>query len=125
MTHTEDKEDFKFHWADYLVFSLSLLVSLLVGVFFFVKDMAKDERTKEMLLGGQQLPFVPVALSIMASILNGVFIIGVPAEIYYFGPVYSLIGVSFLTVGIFVALVFLPIFRRLQMTSAYEVRSGR
>ena len=42
----------KFHWADYLVFSLSLAVSLAIGIFFACTG-DKQRTTEEFLLAGR------------------------------------------------------------------------
>ena len=72
MAKTEEHE---FHWADYVVFSLSLLLSLGIG-FFFACYGKKQADTKEYLQGGGNMNPVAVGLSIAASLLNAVFLIG-------------------------------------------------
>ena len=50
-----------FHWADYLVFVLSLVITAGVGLFFsFWKR--KESNTEEFLLASRSMHFVPVAL---------------------------------------------------------------
>ena len=39
------------HWADYLVFSLFLLISLLIGIYFALTG-GKQKRAKEFISGG-------------------------------------------------------------------------
>ena len=68
-------EDLEFHWADYVVFAVSLAVSLGIG-FFFACHGKKQADTKEYLLGGNDMNPVAVGLSIAASLLNAVFLIG-------------------------------------------------
>ena len=71
-----------FHWADYLVFSLSLAVGLGVGIVFFFTG-GKQKTNDEYLLGGRDLNVVTVGASMLASILNAVFLLGGVAEVYY------------------------------------------
>lgn len=110
----------EFHWADYLVFSISLALSLGIGVYFACFG-SKQKTTDDFLLGGRDMNFVPVSLSILASALNAVFLLGGPAEIYYFGAIYSLIGIAFIIMGVLLAQVYVPVYHRMHMTSAYEV----
>ena len=52
----------------------------------------------------------------------GVFIIGGPAEVYYNGAIYALIGISWLLMLPVIAHIFIPIYRKLESPSVYEVR---
>jgi len=112
-----------FHWADYLVFAISLGIPLVIGVFFMFYK--REESTTETFLTGERsMNFVAVALSILASLLNGTFVIGVPAEVHYYG-----VAVSYMTIGILLALVisahiFVPKYHAMMLTSAYEVRAS-
>ena len=53
-----------FGWADYLVFSTTLLVSVLVGVYHAWKGA--NQSTGDYLLGGRQMTMLPIALSLTA-----------------------------------------------------------
>ncbi|KAK4879879.1 hypothetical protein RN001_008025 [Aquatica leii] len=64
-------------------------------------------------------PF-PVAMSLVASYISGVTILGTPAEIYNFGTQYWFIAFSIWFSGTTVAFVYLPVFCRLQVNSSYE-----
>ena len=65
----------EFHDADYAVFALSLAVSLGIGIFFALYG-SRQRDTNEYLLGGNTMNPVAVGLSVAASILNAVFLIG-------------------------------------------------
>lgn len=117
---TVESDENTFHWADYLVFGVSLAISLGIGIFFAIVDR-KKKSTEEFLMGGRNIHFVPVGLSLLASILNGVFIIGIPSEVYYFGPVYIFIGISYFIMAVVVSVFFIPTFHKMNITSAYEV----
>ena len=59
-----DRENLQlFGWVDYLIFSLTLLVSALVGVYHALKGMPS---TSEYLLGGKKVAMLPIALSMSA-----------------------------------------------------------
>ena len=113
----------KFHWADYLVFSLSLAASLGIGIYFALAGK-KKKTTEDFLLGGRDMSVFPVAMSILASALNGVFILGFPAEIHYNGAIFSFVGFSFLISGIVLSQIFVPIYHQMNLTSAYEVSTN-
>ena len=71
-----------FHWVDYLVFSASLAIGLVVGV-VFVFTGRKQKTSKEYLLGGGDMNAVMVGTSLLLSVLNAVFLLGGTAEVYY------------------------------------------
>lgn len=58
-------------WIDYTLFSLLLIVSVLIGVYFGF--FSKQDSTTEYLLGGKKMGYFPVAMSIIArsAILYG------------------------------------------------------
>ena len=55
------------------------------------------------------------------SFMSAITLLGTPAEMYQFGTMYWLIAVSFFLVMPATNYLYLPIFYRLQVTSAYEV----
>ncbi|KAK3610276.1 hypothetical protein CHS0354_029736 [Potamilus streckersoni] len=110
-----------FHWADYLIFILTLVISALVGIFFAWKDK-RDQSTANFLLGGRQMSILPVTLSLMATFLSAVLVLGVPTEIFYNGTMYWLICFSNLLTFPIAAHGFLPVFHKLELTSAYELK---
>lgn len=67
------------------------------------------------------MPIMPVAFSLMASFMSAITLLGVSSENYTFGFQFIVINISY---GIFTpvaAYLYLPVFFRLQATSAYEV----
>ena len=111
----------QFHWADYLVFSLSLLISILIGVYFAVVEKRTNvTRSSDFLMAGRNAQAVPVAMSMLASFTSAIFILGVPAEIYLHGTMFSVTGVGWAVSAVIGAHVYVPIFHRMGITSAYE-----
>lgn len=138
---------YKFHLIDYLVFGAMLVFSASVGVYFGYFNKSKSKRQKpterhpdetftdkkstdfgsksmlEYLLGSRKLKSFPVAMSLVASYISGVTVLGTPAEIYNFGSQYWLIVFPILLMGFIVSFVYLPVFCSLKVGSSYEVRS--
>ena len=69
----------------------------------------------------QLLGSIRVALSLIASHISAIKILGVPAEIYIYGTQYWLIIASYVILFPSVALVFVPVFRAVDISSSYEV----
>ncbi|KAF4529676.1 hypothetical protein B566_EDAN010762 [Ephemera danica] len=109
----------RFSWPDYLVFSLMLLLSAGVGVYHGCFG-TKQKSTSEYLLGGRSLRPFPVAMSLVASYISGVTVLGTPSDIYKFGSQYWIIVAGIVAMGLTVATVFLPVFCQLQVKSSYE-----
>lgn len=109
-----------FGWQDYLVFSAMLLLSAAIGIYYAYKDRKGKEGVQGYLLASRQMNFLPVSVSISLSFVSAVTILGVPAEIYYFGSMYIWFLVSVLWICPVVTEIFIPIFYRLGVTSAFE-----
>lgn len=75
----------------------------------------------EYLLGSRKMKAFPVAMSLVASYISGVTILGTPSEIYNYGTQYWLIVIPIIFMGITVSTVFLPVFSSLGVGSSYEV----
>lgn len=115
-----DFETPSFHWVDYLVFALSIAASAAIG-FYFGCAGKKKQSTADQLVAGRSMSAVPVALSGLASLVSAIFIIGVPAETYMFGPMYSTLIFGFILCIPITAFGYLPTLYNMKITSAYEV----
>ncbi|KAG3285571.1 sodium-coupled monocarboxylate transporter 2 [Ictidomys tridecemlineatus] len=104
---------------DYVVFSALFVVSCGIGIFFAIKER-KKATSREFLVGGRQMSFGPVALSLTASFMSAVTVLGTPSEVYRFGASFILFFISYTFVIIFTSELFLPVFYRSGITSTYE-----
>ena len=111
----------QFHWADYLIFSLSL--GTCIGIGMISRFCAKSQSSAEQLTGGRGLRALPVAISCMMTGSSPPFFLGNPAEIYTYGPVYALLFFAYFLVVPVVGHGFLPTIYKLNITTAYEVSS--
>lgn len=104
---------------DYVFFIGTLAISLLIGIFFGYRNRSKHS-TKEVLLAGGKMHFIPVAMSLLASFMSAITLLGTPAEMYNFTTMYWYIGISYFFVMFMAAHIYIPIFYNLKVTSAYE-----
>ena len=112
----------EFHWADYLVFVLTLVLSGAIGVYYAISTRLRRSSAADVLLGGRKMSILPVALSMLASVLSAISLLGVPSDTFTHGTMYLLIALSNFPAFPVTAHAFLPVFRRAPgMTSAYEV----
>jgi len=109
----------RFGWPDYLVFAGMLAISAVIGVYYACIG-GKQNTTDEFLMAGRNMGTFPVAMSLIASFMSAVTLLGTPAELYQFGSIYLLIAFAFMLVMPSTNYLYLPIFFKLQVTSAYE-----
>ena len=116
----KEQKQLLFSTPDYVVFAVSLAIPVAIGLFFFFYKR-KENTVENFLLGERSINFVAVALSILASLINGVFVIGIPAEMHYYGMELSLVVCGLGLSVIFVSHVYVPKYQKMFFTSAYEV----
>ncbi|XP_075061409.1 sodium-coupled monocarboxylate transporter 1 [Mixophyes fleayi] len=104
---------------DYLVFALMLVISAVIGIYYAFAG-GGQKTSKDFLMGGRSMTAVPVALSLTASFMSAVTVLGTPAEIYRFGAMFSIFAITYTLVVVISSEVFLPVFYRLGITSTYE-----
>lgn len=117
--------------ADYLIFGLMLVVCSIIGLYFGYQDYKKKKDNKngrgetealDYLVGGRNLQVFPVAMSLVASFVSGIMLLGTSTEIYLYGFQYALTVIPIIFMTIFVYYVTIPVYNELNITSTYEVR---
>ncbi|XP_071457547.1 sodium-dependent multivitamin transporter isoform X2 [Marmota flaviventris] len=108
-----------FSFVDYVVFVLLLLLSLAIGLYHAFRGWG-HHTVGQLLMADRKMGCFPVALSLLATFQSAVAILGVPSEIYRFGTQYWFLGCSYFLGLLIPAHIFIPIFYRLNLTSAYE-----
>ncbi|CAF3574624.1 unnamed protein product [Rotaria sp. Silwood1] len=110
--------------VDYVLLILLLLSSAVIGAIFgFFKS--KKSSAKEFMIADGGMGVFPTALSIMVSFLSAITLLGTPSEIYMYGTMYCYQAVSWAIASTVTALVFMPKFREMNFTSAYEYLEKR
>jgi len=111
--------------ANYAVFGAMLLVSAGIGVFFWWRG---QKSTEEYLMASRSMGTIPMTLSLVASFMSAITLLGTPAELYVSGTQYVALVLSYPLVMGATAHMFLPVFDRLQVATSYqylELRFGR
>ncbi|XP_060064284.1 sodium-coupled monocarboxylate transporter 1-like [Ylistrum balloti] len=111
-----------FTTLDYFLFVAVLLVSFFIGLYYMLKEkLAKQQATSDdILMGGREMPVFPVAMSLVASYMSAITVLGTPTEMYVFGTQYYMVAFSGLLTYPVTCFVFLPFFHNLGLTSAYQ-----
>ncbi|KAK7907555.1 hypothetical protein WMY93_016167 [Mugilogobius chulae] len=105
--------------ADYVIFALLLVASAGIGLFYAFSG-GRQRTTQEFLMADRSMSCLPVSLSLLATFQSAVAILGAPSEIYTFGTQYWFLGCSYFLGLLIPAHVFIPVFYRLRLSSAYE-----
>ncbi len=110
-----------FGWLNYAVLGLYLLATLLVGFYF----SAKGKTTEDFFLGGRRVPWWAAGLSIYGTQLSALTYLAIPAKAYAEDWTYFLVNLCILLIAPVVVYFYLPFFRRLNVTTAYEYLEKR
>ncbi|KAM6168142.1 sodium/iodide cotransporter [Erethizon dorsatum] len=104
---------------DYGVFALMLLVSTGIGLWVALAR-GGQRNADDFFTGGRRLGALPVGLSLAASFMSAVQVLGVPAEATRYGLKFLWMCLGQLLCSALTAALFLPVFYRLGLTSTYE-----
>lgn len=77
-----------FSVLDYCLFVAVLLVSAIVGLYYFLKEKFgnKEMTSDDLLMGGREMSVFPVAMSLVASYMSAITVLG---EVYYMNSIKS------------------------------------
>ena len=112
------RSDNTFGAADWAVFGSILSCSAIIGVFWAWRD--RNKSTEEYMLGGGNVNFVPISMSLATTFFSAIAVLGIPAEFYIYGTMYTYFLVPYLICTILSAEVFGPIYMDMGLTSTYE-----
>ena len=114
----------EFSVADYVVFVISVTISLSIGLYFSLKGLKRQKTTPDdFLMAGRNMKSIPIAFSMLASLTSAIAILGLSSEAYFYGIQYWMIVLSYFIKYPLVVFLYLPVFHGLELTSAYEVSS--
>lgn len=102
--------------TDYTVFFLYAGGVLAIGLFC----RGRDRSESEFFLAGRSVHWLPLGLSIMATMFTAVNYTAFPAEVLGHGLYVLILLPVFLLVAVPVTRVFIPFYRNLPLSSAYE-----
>jgi solute:Na+ symporter, SSS family len=105
-----------FGWANWLTLSAYLAVVAAIGGYF----ARREKGTEDYFLGGRRVPWWAVGLSIFGTQLSAITYLAIPAKTYAADWTYLVINFGIVAIAPLVVFVFLPLFRRPNVTTAYE-----
>ncbi|XP_055850583.1 sodium-coupled monocarboxylate transporter 2-like [Episyrphus balteatus] len=112
-------QGFTFGAVDYAVFTLLLVVSAGIGVYFGFFS-GENNTADEYLLGGKRMKPWPIAISLVSSQLSAASVITIPAEIYSYGINFAFLAAGIIFVTPILCFVILPVFYNNNISNCYE-----
>ena len=121
VSHVEVTNEKNFGWLNWTVLAIYLVAMLLMGFYFMRKENGADDFFK----GGGRIPWWAAGISIYATMLSAITYMTIPAKAYttdwtYYPMLWMILLVSFPVIK-----YYLPYFRKLNVTSAYEILEQR
>jgi SSS family solute:Na+ symporter len=110
-----------FSRLNYLTLGLYLAFMLCIGFYF----SRREKSTDDFFLGGRRVYWWAAGISIFGTQLSAITFMSIPAKAYDTDWTYILIHVSIVLVAPVVAFFYLPFFRRLNLTTAYQYLEKR
>ncbi len=97
-----------------LIAYLALLISF--GLYF----SRQQETTDDFFKGGRRIPAWAAGISISGTTLSAITFMAVPAKTFATNWLYFFLSMTAIMVGPFIIRIFLPFYRRFNLTTAYE-----
>ena len=111
-----------FGWLNWIVLILYLLGMVYLG-YYFMKRASKS--SDDFFKGGGRIPWWAAGISIFATMLSAITYMSIPAKAYATDWTYYPMQICILVVSFPVIKYYLPFFRRLNVTTAYEYLERR
>ncbi len=105
-----------FGFLNWMVLAAYLIGMLGLGYYFMLRESSSDDFFK----GGGRIPWWAAGMSIYATMLSAITYMAIPAKSYATDWTYYPMLITILLVSFPVVKYYLPYFRRLNLTSAYE-----
>lgn len=115
------KTESGFSDLDYASLVAYFAVLVMMGIYF----AGKGSSTDDFFLAGRRMPWWATGLSIFGTQLSSISFMAVPAKVYSTDWVYFLLQMTIVMIAVPVVFLYLPYFRRVKMTSAYEYLESR
>lgn len=105
-----------FSWIDIIVIVLYFLALLGIGVFFSKRQKNANDYFK----GGERIPWWAAGLSLFGTALSAITFMAIPAKAFSTDWSYMLFNVGIVLVAPIIMFIFIPFFRKMDITTAYQ-----
>ena len=108
-------------WFDWVVIGLYFVAMFLIGMFF----ARRTKSTNDYFKAGGRVPALVTAMSIYATALSSISFIAIPASVYNNSWLLGMAPLGIILMVLWAAYTFVPFFRRVNVTTAYEYLGKR
>lgn len=115
------KPDFHFGWINFSILGIYLLLLVGMGVYFAKGEASTDDYFK----AGGRIPWWAAGLSIFGTQLSAITFMAIPAKTFATDWSYFIFNMGIIIVAPLIIFSFLPLFRRMNITTAYEYLEQR
>lgn len=115
------KKEAAFGWLNYSIVGIYLLLLIGMGIFFSRRESTTDDYFK----AGGRIPWWAAGISIFGTQLSAITFMAIPAKTYATDWTYFMLNMTIVMVAPIIVFMFLPFFRRLNVTTAYEYLEKR
>ncbi len=116
-----EKENRGFGWFDILVIILYFGSLAFIGFYFSKRQKSPDDYFK----GGGRIPWWAAGLSLFGTALSAITFMAIPAKSYATDWSYLLFNAGIVLVAPVIMFLFIPYYRKLNITTAYEYLEAR
>ena len=102
--------------VDMIVMILYFMALVFIGFYFSKRQKSSDDYFK----GGQRIPWWAAGLSLFATALSAITFMSIPAKAYATDWSYMLFNAGIVLVCPLIIFLFIPFFRKLNISTAYE-----
>jgi SSS family transporter len=110
-------------WLDWVVIVLYLAAMIGIGMYFYLRD--KHNSTSEFFVGGRSIPFWAAGVSLYAANTSSISFIAIPAKAFETNWTYMTNNLTAVCGLVFVAIVIVPLLRRLDLMSVFSYLETR
>ncbi|KAL0872072.1 hypothetical protein ABMA27_004498 [Loxostege sticticalis] len=119
MRNTTPVSPLYFNVAEYCLFGINL--GVIIGIILYFNVVNRKYNTVDgFLFGGKNMSVISISLALISSHLTSITLLGVPVEIYLRGTQYWASALSLIIVTFLTAVIYLPVFHKLQLSSSFE-----
>lgn len=117
----EPRQPHQFGWLNWGVVAVYLAALVFLGTWFARRESSTDD----FFLARGRIPWWAAGLSIFATMLSAITYLAIPARAYGSDWVRCVVNLGIPVVAPIVAFCYLPVYRRLRLTSVYEYLERR